>query len=329
MNLTNDSVFQFYEGTDSAHYTDLTGVNLNAAAKALLANDVALKGAVNTIEGSLSTLSDIKRAVSNENGLFINHWRNFGLETKNTVTKDSDDNIINSYSNKVTTLSPTKKVAPWLTDDGEQPDDDYYMSLAPEVEYDAYGLMIPKGNPNPYVDDEEDTLGKDKDGNAVNSYMSIGGGIHNGIMCGGDSYGNDGYSRMNANGENGEWIDVMVIVCRTGGSPHRHHRTALTLRQSNPGQHSPVYFQHTKSDNSDQLNYVYSNPHKLTASHSAIVSGSGYGSYIGANIIAIPNGITKNNNIIIENNGYTNCIIYAIGFGKMLRKPDFDRRRGV
>ena len=58
MVLTNDSVFNFYEGTDPAHYTDLTGVNLNAASNALLANDVAIKDAVTATENSIQSLQE-------------------------------------------------------------------------------------------------------------------------------------------------------------------------------------------------------------------------------------------------------------------------------
>ena len=56
MTLPNTSVFNFYEGTDPQHYTDLTGVNLNAAAKALLANDVILTAGVNAVEARATSL---------------------------------------------------------------------------------------------------------------------------------------------------------------------------------------------------------------------------------------------------------------------------------
>lgn len=65
MTLPNSSVFNFYEGTDPQHYTDLTGVNLNAAAKALLANDVALKTAVNSLEDNF-TGNDAKNSLALE-----------------------------------------------------------------------------------------------------------------------------------------------------------------------------------------------------------------------------------------------------------------------
>lgn len=78
MTLPNSSVFNFYEGTDPQHYTDLTGINLNAAAKALLANDVAIKGAVNDLETKLET--KLETNLDNKSTCFKNHIINGGFD---------------------------------------------------------------------------------------------------------------------------------------------------------------------------------------------------------------------------------------------------------
>jgi len=55
MNLPNESVFNFYEGTDPAQYSDLTGVNLNAAANALLVNQKAVVTEIERVDASIDT----------------------------------------------------------------------------------------------------------------------------------------------------------------------------------------------------------------------------------------------------------------------------------
>lgn len=47
--LPNESIFNFYEGSDPEQFTDLTGQNLNRAAKQLLANQGYLRDKVTAL----------------------------------------------------------------------------------------------------------------------------------------------------------------------------------------------------------------------------------------------------------------------------------------
>ncbi len=62
MNIPNTSIFRFYEGTNQALYSNLTGTNLNKAPDQLLANDVAIAAAISNIETTMASAAGVPLA---------------------------------------------------------------------------------------------------------------------------------------------------------------------------------------------------------------------------------------------------------------------------
>lgn len=66
MELPNKSIFEFYEGTNEANYTDLTGINLNKAAKELLENLIAVETSTTDLETKTDDMNDQFTSGSNQ-----------------------------------------------------------------------------------------------------------------------------------------------------------------------------------------------------------------------------------------------------------------------
>lgn len=54
MPLPNETIFEFYEGTNSLNYDNLDGPNLNLAPSQLLANDIYLQGEIDSLSAAIS-----------------------------------------------------------------------------------------------------------------------------------------------------------------------------------------------------------------------------------------------------------------------------------
>lgn len=64
MNIPNTTIARFYEGTNQALYSNLTGTELNKAPDQLLANDIALQNALTAVENSISNPAGVPLAAN-------------------------------------------------------------------------------------------------------------------------------------------------------------------------------------------------------------------------------------------------------------------------
>jgi hypothetical protein len=91
MNIPNTSIARFYEGTNQALYSNLTGTELNKAPDQLLANDVALQSALTSIETTMASpagvpLSANSTKVAGYNVVVLTQAAYDALGTKNAST---------------------------------------------------------------------------------------------------------------------------------------------------------------------------------------------------------------------------------------------------